>query len=262
MRENGTFADLALGRYLTYSAGLHLGVVLLFLLLPTLPKLPPPEPIPVQLVEEPSPRALSPPLERLKEPLHSRAGRGTTDRVAPRGGLPRPSPEAGRREVARVAPGRPVPETPTQRGEAPAPTPPPKRKGLPFLQEGDLERYAKRETRERPGEEWVTLDTQEFRFLSYHEKLKIKIESIWEYPAVARVSGLRGNLYIRFTIGKNGELEEVTLVKSSGYRILDEAAVKALKEAFPFLPLPESWQMEHHTIVGNFIYTLDYLYIR
>ncbi|MBI5378969.1 MAG: TonB family protein [Nitrospirae bacterium] len=262
MRENGRFTDLTLGRFVAYSAGLHLGVVLLFLLFPTLPKLPPPEPIPVQLVEEPAPRALLPPLERLKEPLLSRAGRGTTDRAAPRGGLPRPSPGTGRQEVARAAPGRSVPDVPPQRGEAPAPTTPPKRKGLPFLQEGDLERYAKRETKDRPGEEWVTLDTQEFRYLSYHEKLKIKIESIWEYPAVARVSGLRGNLYIRFTIGKNGNLEEVALVKSSGYRILDEAAVKALKEAFPFLPLPESWKLEHHTIVGNFIYTMDYFYIR
>jgi len=108
----------------------------------------------------------------------------------------------------------------------------------------------------------VTLDTQEFKYLSYLAKVKAKIESVWKYPPTALQRGLRGNLYIRFTIGKDGRVTETVLLRSSGYRMLDEAALKAIRDADPFLPLPESWGEDRLTITGNFIYMLDVYYLR
>ena len=52
------------------------------------------------------------------------------------------------------------------------------------------------------------------------------------------------------------------LVRTSGYRSLDEAAIKALKEAAPYWPLPEEWKEEALTIKGHFIYSLQGTYIR
>ena len=84
--------------------------------------------------------------------------------------------------------------------------------------------------------------------------LKEKIEGIWEYPKEAARKKMSGELYIMFTIKRKGELGEVEVVRTSGHRILDRAAVKALKDAAPFWPLPDNWPDEQIEINGRFIY--------
>jgi protein TonB len=74
--------------------------------------------------------------------------------------------------------------------------------------------------------------------------------------------GIYGDLYIRFTIMKNGRLGAVELVRTSGYRALDDAAIKALWDAEPYWPLPNEWGREGFTITGHFIYTLHGVYIK
>ncbi len=108
----------------------------------------------------------------------------------------------------------------------------------------------------------ITFDAGEFRYEGYMNKLKEKIESIWRYPQDAARRGIKGDLKIRFTISKNGRLEDVEVVRTSGYRVLDEAAVQALKEGDPFWPLPEDWGKDSLTITGHFIYSLYGQYIR
>ncbi|HYQ47610.1 MAG TPA: TonB family protein [Thermodesulfovibrionales bacterium] len=102
----------------------------------------------------------------------------------------------------------------------------------------------------------ITFDTTEYRFAGYMRKLKEKIESIWEYPADARKRGLYGDLRIRFTIGKDGRLRSVELERTSGYKSLDDAAMKALRDGEPYWPLPDEWGMDTYTINGHFIYTM------
>lgn len=102
----------------------------------------------------------------------------------------------------------------------------------------------------------ITFDTTEYRFAGYMRKLKEKIESIWEYPADARRRGIYGDLRIRFTIGKDGRLRSVELERTSGYKALDDAAMKALKDGEPYWPLPDEWGMDTYTINGHFIYTM------
>jgi protein TonB len=102
----------------------------------------------------------------------------------------------------------------------------------------------------------VTFDTKDFRFAGYMTKLRQKIESIWRYPPEAAEKGIYGDLKIRFTIKKDGRLGAVELVRTSGYRVLDEAAIKALKDGEPYWPLPDEWGKDSYTIVGHFIYTM------
>jgi TonB family protein len=108
----------------------------------------------------------------------------------------------------------------------------------------------------------ITFDTREFKYQGYMARLKEKIESIWQYPRSAAERGIYGDLYIRFSIKKDGSLGRVDLVRTSGYRDLDEAAFKALRDASPFWPLPKEWDMEEFIIEGHFIYTLYGYYIR
>jgi len=102
----------------------------------------------------------------------------------------------------------------------------------------------------------ITFDTKDYRFAGYMRKLKEKIESIWEYPAEARTRGLYGDLRIRFTIKKDGRLSSIELERTSGYKSLDDAAIKALRDGEPYWPLPDEWGMESYTINGHFIYTM------
>jgi protein TonB len=102
----------------------------------------------------------------------------------------------------------------------------------------------------------VTFDTKEYRFAGYMTKLKEKIESIWVYPPDAAQRGIYGDLKIQFTINKDGTLGEVRLIRTSGYKMLDDAAIKALRDGEPYWPLPDSWHMKSYTILGHFVYSL------
>lgn len=108
----------------------------------------------------------------------------------------------------------------------------------------------------------ITFDTKEFKYRSYMMRLKEKIESIWQYPRSAAERGIYGDLFIRFSIKRDGTLGRVDLIRTSGFRELDEAALAALRDAAPYWPLPEDWKLDEFIIDGHFIYTLYGYYIR
>jgi TonB family protein len=84
----------------------------------------------------------------------------------------------------------------------------------------------------------VSLNTNDPVFVSYFNKIKQSIESQWEYPEIALRYGLQGKLSLQFTIAKNGQLEQLRLTRSSGSQLLDEEALRAIKAAAPFPPIP------------------------
>lgn len=105
----------------------------------------------------------------------------------------------------------------------------------------------------KSGKELI-VNTKEFKYWSYLQKMKQKIEMVWEYPEYARQRGIGGQLKINFSIGKDGKIEKVTLIDSSGLKVLDDAALKALRDASPFPPFPETWDISRLNIEGTFIY--------
>ena len=84
----------------------------------------------------------------------------------------------------------------------------------------------------------ISLNTSDPVYVTYFTKIKQLIESHWEYPEVALRYGLQGRLALQFMIGANGQLEQLQLVRSSGSQVLDEEAVRAIKAAAPFPPIP------------------------
>ncbi|HXC61713.1 MAG TPA: TonB family protein [Nitrospiria bacterium] len=139
----------------------------------------------------------------------------------------------------------------------PSLTPIPKQSvpGLPFADQKELDQLAKVFTeKEMPKRDTIAINTDDLRYLTYMLGLKRRIEFVWEYPAAAIAAGIQGELLLNFTIRKDGQLTDVSLVRSSGYHVLDEEAIQALKSASPYAPLPESWHQDRITITGNFIY--------
>lgn len=84
----------------------------------------------------------------------------------------------------------------------------------------------------------VSLNTRDPLYVSYFTKIKQSIEQQWEYPEVALRYGLQGRLSLEFAIGGNGQLEQLRMVRSSGSQVLDEEALRAIKAAAPFPPIP------------------------
>lgn len=134
---------------------------------------------------------------------------------------------------------------------------------LPFLSQNDIDQLARKGMpAKKPGDESVTLDTDEFKFISYNRWLKVKVESEMKYPELAAISGYQGTLFIKFDILKDGSLGALELLKSSGYKILDDEALRSIRASAPFQPLPDEWQMERYSIRAAVIFYLGQGYIR
>lgn len=164
-----------------------------------------------------------------------------------------------------------IPEAPAPSDVPPSPGVPPQTQGpRPSLHEQLFDKnviteFAKKHIEEEEREKQkktFTFDVTNYKFLIYNQKLKERIESVWKYPPEAASRGIYGDLIIKFTILKNGRLGKVELVRTSGHEDLDDAAIKALKDAAPFWPIPKEWEMDSYTITGHFIYTIYGYYVR
>ncbi|MBI3221541.1 MAG: energy transducer TonB [Nitrosomonadales bacterium] len=92
----------------------------------------------------------------------------------------------------------------------------------------------------QPRRKFIGARTQEYRFAQYIEDWRIKVERIGNlnYPEQARREQLYGKLQLSVSIRTDGSVESVEVSRSSGHRILDAAAMRIVKLAAPYAPLP------------------------
>lgn len=60
-----------------------------------------------------------------------------------------------------------------------------------------------------------------------------------EYPYLARRMGWEGEVLLFFRLTPTGEIEELKVLKSSGFEVLDKSAVNAVKRASKHFPRPK-----------------------
>lgn len=91
-----------------------------------------------------------------------------------------------------------------------------------------------------PRRKFIGARTQEYRFAQYIEDWRIKVERIGNlnYPEQARRQGIFGSLRLSVSINADGSLGPIEVSKSSGNRVLDAAAMRIVKLAAPYSPLP------------------------
>jgi len=73
---------------------------------------------------------------------------------------------------------------------------------------------------------------------SYLEMVRLRIEKYKRYPKSAKVRQIEGSVTVRFIIRPEGDIRSAEVVKTSGNRVLDGAALTAVKEAAPFPKAP------------------------
>jgi len=111
---------------------------------------------------------------------------------------------------------------------------------------------------ERPRRVFIGARTQEYRFAHYIDIWRQKVERIGtlNYPQEARARKIYASLRITVAIKANGEVEDVEINKSSGYRFIDDAAKRIVRMAAPFEPFPADIRRDadilHITRTWNF----------
>lgn len=100
----------------------------------------------------------------------------------------------------------------------------------------------------------VRLDTTNPQYVTYFGSIKRAIEVVWQYPEMALKYGLQGKLLLEFSILENGELTRARIIRTSGSNLLDEEALRAVRSAAPFSPIPPWIGKERLDILASFEY--------
>lgn len=185
---------------------------------------------------------------------------------APRTARPKPAPQA----VPETPPAAKTPaQTPSDRPEI-AEQPPAPAAPLPDLKEltqlppstiARLEKAWEKELRHkyRPDvEEGDTywLDTEKDILGSFFRRFRDQIYAVWSYPLKAKERGEEGGCLLKITVNHDGTLRDVQVMESSGFPLLDEEAVNAVKKAEPFGKLHSAYEEETISILAFFQYNL------
>ena len=95
------------------------------------------------------------------------------------------------------------------------------------------------EYNKRPRTRFIGARTKEYRFAQYIESWRQKVERIGtlNYPEEAR-GKLYGSLVLTASINHDGSLNRVDINRSSGYKVLDEAAKRIVRMAAPYADFP------------------------
>lgn len=108
----------------------------------------------------------------------------------------------------------------------------------------------------------INLDTTELKYISYMTKIKRQIDLVWTYPMLAIERGEQGTLILQFTIVSTGHLKDIRIIRSSGSKILDDAAVEAIRTAAPYPQFPKEWPEKELTIAARMEYVLGYTIVQ
>jgi protein TonB len=95
------------------------------------------------------------------------------------------------------------------------------------------------EYNKRPRTRFIGARTKEYRFAQYIESWRQKVERIGtlNYPEEAR-GKLYGSLVLTASINHDGSLNRVDINRSSGYKVLDDAARRIVRMAAPYADFP------------------------
>ena len=100
--------------------------------------------------------------------------------------------------------------------------------------EGEIDRNTE-EYNKRPRKKFIGTRTEEYRFAQYIEDWRLKVERVGNlnYPEAAK-GKLFGVLTLSVTIKSDGTVDKVEIERSSGHRILDDAARRIVSMAGPY----------------------------
>jgi protein TonB len=93
----------------------------------------------------------------------------------------------------------------------------------------------------RPRRKYISANTRNVAYAAYQVAWVHRIERIGNlnYPDAARMRHLHGDVVLTVVLGMDGQVRDVTVNHSSGYRVLDDAAIRIVHLAAPFPRIPQ-----------------------
>jgi protein TonB len=119
---------------------------------------------------------------------------------------------------------------------------------------------------DRPRQIFVSARTQEFKYANYMSEWVRKVERVGNlnYPDEARRAGISGKLMMDVSLNPDGTVRDIRVMRPSGFPVLDEAAVRIVNLASPYLPFPpeirkdadilhitRTWEFSTNRLKGN-----------
>jgi protein TonB len=92
----------------------------------------------------------------------------------------------------------------------------------------------------RPKQVYVSARTQEFKYANYMAEWVKKVERVGNlnYPDTARRAGVSGKLLLDVALNPDGTVRNISILRSSGHAVIDDAAIRIVNLAGPFPPFP------------------------
>jgi len=93
-----------------------------------------------------------------------------------------------------------------------------------------------------PRRQFISANTREYEFASYMSAWVSKVERIGNlnYPSELRRKKLHGDLVLTVGINRNGTVESIDVMRSSGLQEIDRAAIDIVQMGAPYAPLPDN----------------------
>lgn len=92
---------------------------------------------------------------------------------------------------------------------------------------------------------------------TYYSTIAAKLAKYKRYPKSSRKKGEEGTVLLSFTVLKSGLVRNVMIKQSSGFKKLDRAVKKMLKEASPLPPFPPEETLQDITITIPIVFKLN-----
>ncbi len=98
----------------------------------------------------------------------------------------------------------------------------------------------------RPKRKFIGARTKEYKYALYVEAWRQKVEKVGNlnYPEAAKNLKMYGQLQMTVSINADGSIEAIELNRSSGHKVLDEAAKHIVELGAPYARFPDDVQSE------------------
>ncbi len=98
----------------------------------------------------------------------------------------------------------------------------------------------------RPKKKFISANTKEYEYAAYMSAWVARVERIGNlnYPDEARRQQLHGQLVLTVAIKRDGSIMSIDVIQSSGHKLLDDAAIRIVRLAVPFPPIPTAEKVD------------------
>ena len=88
-------------------------------------------------------------------------------------------------------------------------------------------------------------------------RLETDLSRYFSYPTIARKQGWQGDVGVTFTVQSDGRLTDVRITRSSGYHVLDQSALAALRKVGYLTEAPRWLNGQSITVELPVLYRLE-----